>query len=128
MIAYSLFLGDFSEDSTVPLCYVPEDSLDGAQMRALHVLARETIEPDRQNYWICQIGKLKAGSFTLLSAEQSFAGGFPGGVSIRIALEDPTLLTRGDMLALRLLSRGEPSPIVGLSVTPEWGILAARRL
>ena len=123
----AVFCGDFTAERTVLLGYVPLDAAEGAQVRAIHLLAGERLGPDSQNYWLAQLGRLSTGAFKILTPETSCDGGFTANVARSIQYPDPPLLSRGDMLALRMSPRGKPSTLVGLSAVVEWGVLSSRR-
>ena len=127
MMTPSVFLGDFAVERTVLLGVVPQDSPDGAQMRTFHLLVGETLAPDQNNFWIAQLGKLDTGTFERMSAPVSFQSGIVAQRLRSIPFLDPILLSRGDALALRVTPQGMPPPLVGLSVVPEYGIVASRR-
>lgn len=120
-------LGDFVAERTSLVAIVPQDAQEGAQIRAIHVLAGETISTDERNYWVLQLGVLATGKFRLIAAETPFQGGFTANVATTIPYLDPALVSRGTLVAIRMTPRGDPPPLVGLSVVVEWGILGSRR-
>lgn len=122
------FLGDFVREAIRPIALVPIDAQEGVQLRALHFMVSEDIRPDPGNYWLLQNGKTVWGRYTGLGKEFSLSGGLTANIMYRLEYVDPVLLQRGDTLAVRLTPRGQPAPITGLSVAPEWGRLAARRV
>ena len=126
-VTTAAFLGTFASEQIRLLAFVPTDATTAAQVRALHLLAGEALASDIHDYWIVQIGIIDGGKFTVITREIALTGGLPANVHRRFAIEDPVLLARGDVLALRVTPRGTPAPLAGLSAIPEWGILSTRR-
>ena len=127
MITHAAYLGDFVAERAVLLARVPEEALEAAQVRAVHLLVGEDAPLDRNNSWLLQLGLQEAGKFKVISREVPLDGALRASVVRRIALEDPALLSRGDSLAIRLSPRGLPPPLSGVSIIVEWGVHASRR-
>ena len=123
----AIYCGDFTSEGVVLLAVIPQIAETGAQLSSLHILTRDRVSSDPQNYWLLQLGKISAGKFQLLGVELPFPGGFPKNVAQEKVFLDPVLLQRGDKLTLRVTPRGAPPPLTGLSVIPEWGIISSRR-
>jgi len=124
----AVFLGDFVEERTVLLRRIPEDAVDGARMRGLFAVVGEDATFGPSNHWLVQIGRFDDGkAFRSVTREFALDKTLVAGRLYRLDLPDPAIVSRGDILALRISPRGAPTPLVGLSVVPEWGPHASRR-
>lgn len=123
----AIYLGDFTAERSVLIAIVPQDAEEGDQLRAIHLLVGETLEPDSANYWLLQLGVGATGQFKISAPEVSLAGGLTVNVVLTVPFNDPALFSRGARLMARLTPRGSPPPLVGLSMAPEWGILSSRK-
>lgn len=120
------FLGDYTDERSVLLAYIQEQAAKGGQVAGVHVLVGEDLVVNNLDYWVMQLGRIVSGKFKLIGREIPIDGALSRNVVRRHELKDPLLLSRGDLLALRMSPRGQPAPIVGLSVALEWGIHATR--
>lgn len=125
--APATYLGDTVTEKTVLLGRVPEDAPEGQRVRALHFTVGETCEASGENFWLLRLGRIFNGKFDSLTREIAIDGSLPAGTVRRYSLLDPALVSRGEILSLRLSPRGAPPPLAGASVVVEWGVHASRR-
>ena len=127
-IDYAVHMGDFVAERRVLLARVPDDAQVGAQVRALHFLTGEDADLTPLDYWVVQVGVLMGGSFRLIAPEIPLNGRLVSAVARRLPLEDPALLDRSMSLAAAVVPRGNPPPLVGVSLIVAWGVHASRRI
>lgn len=127
MISPGIYLGDFVQERSVLLARVTEDDSEGARVRALHFLVGEDAPLSNTNYWVMQLGRIDTGAFRQLAKEVPLTASFAANQVRRFSLLDPGLVSRGDLLTLRMSPRGLPPPLAGASVVIEWGVHASRR-
>ena len=122
----AIFLGDFVAERSCLLALVPVDALDGGAIRAVHLLVGEDADLTSSDSWLLQIGKIETGTFRNIAPETPLNGLLVANVVRTVPFLDPVLVPRGDLVAARLSPRGNPPPIVGLSLALEWGSHASR--
>lgn len=110
--------------STYLIAVCPTDAPTGAQLRSLNLVSSEDIAPDDNNYFLLQVGKLSGGDFKLLGEQYPLSDGFTSGVVRRKTPASPYLVSRGDLVAVRLVPTGSPATIAALSIAAEWGNLS----
>lgn len=120
------FCGDFLTERIVLLASIPVEAESGFLVRAVHVLAGETILPDTHNQWVVDLGTLTGGVFTTLRS-LTFPGGFAAGEARRIDLSPSLPLERGALVAAKVYPTGGSTVLTGLCLALEVGLSGARR-
>jgi len=126
MMQHAVHLGDFSAERTVLIAAMPQESETGAQARGMFMLVGEDVSLTKLDHWAFQVGKVVGGKFQLVGREVAFDGPLSPLDVRRLEFSDPVLISRGEALAIRMSPRGLPSPLVGVSVIPDWGVLSTR--
>lgn len=122
----AMYLGDFTSERTVLLAMVPPEAPGSAFVRALHVLSGEGTASDVLNHWVLRLIAYTGSTARQAAKEVAFPQGFTT-VPMLVPLRDPATVKKGDKLALTLTPRGAPSPVTGLCIIVEWGILSTAR-
>lgn len=120
------YCGDFISERIVLLAAIPVEAESGILLRAVRVLAGETVLPDRQNQWVVDLGTLAGGVFTTLRS-LTFPGGFAAGEARRIEVSPSLPLERGSLLAAKVYPTGGSTVLTGLCLALEVGLSGARR-
>lgn len=117
-------LGDVYVQTLYPLLHVPEEADTGLQVRGVLLSCAKPLIPST-NYWVLQFGTISGLVFSTL-AEISLVRGL-GASLVRSDFSPVLRVPPGHTFALRASTSSKPAPIVGLSVTPVYGIMGSRR-
>lgn len=121
---FGVYCGDFTEERTVLLASVPEESVMGTTLRTLWVLADQQ-DPAPEAHWVLTIGTYGEGPFKAIRAIP-FSGGFSG-TPQRVDLTPEIPVGRGQLMALKATpTANNATPLTGLSVIPEYAMTGAR--
>jgi len=123
-ISTGIVCSSVATTSTYLLAICPTDAATGAQLRTLNLVSSEDVDPDNDNYFLLQVGKISGGEFKLLGEQYPLSDGFKSGVARQKTPNSPYLVSRGDLVAIRLVPTGAPATIAALSIVPEWGNLS----
>src|SRR5262245_26858510 len=100
---------------------VPESS--GDALRGVYVFVTARVLPSTTDWWKLFVGLTTTGpfepvaEFTLQNVVEPSGARFPAPKGAR--------LPPGNLIALKLVQRGSPAPLDGLSVALDYGILGA---
>ena len=120
----AVYIGDATATRTGQLATLPAKATAGASLRGFSVMAEASF-PSNTDFWLLRIGRAVGNSFESLY-EVSFQGGFPPH-PVEFDLGGGIPVSRGDVLLWRVIPQGDPEPLAGLSIVPDWGTLGARR-
>lgn len=126
MILQAVYLGDLLDGSLRLLTMCPQESQVGVTLHTLTVCSGLGLFAGSEDYYVLSIGLLEGALFTekaQISLREGLGEGrndFPLAPGIRV--------TPGAIVALKALARGQPSPLPEVSVIPQCGTLASRRI
>ena len=116
----AVFLGDFAVEEARVVAQVPLDASAGATARSMSLVLTTDIPASTNDYWVCQVGMFLTGSFRTL-VEFSLGAGIKKNTLRRMSFQKSLSLRPGDVLGITMTPRGQPSPLVGVSVVVDWG-------